>query len=416
MQKLKTVRPNGLVTVTKTEERYPTSANILMCHGFGIILLNMTLGLLPVTIWGTRMKYFKCSISQLYTLVFFLCFIILSVIFVPVAFFPRTNQATVTNFMIMVILGVAHVLGYIILIIRGHYVASKIPKIWLQLCKLLQLSVIDVYGKNCYLFKDITKFTRWAMCEYIAIIVTTMGSIAMFSIGYDNVFEDSRKHYKLDYVLGLNSSKFVSLQAFTFQIGYFIWQLCSFSHVLVSMLLCFFVIIITICLKSVNRQIYEFMQKLTNGQLINTFKTSGVKFDEFDTMGTEFANGSSKLCTLDQLGREKVIRKMDTIKTILLITEELTTTMSTVWGVSLIVEALILISAGTINTFNLLSAFQDWDRQGQDDQSEDGDVISINIPTQDEWISLLVTVCIHFYFLFKLACKVNEMVIEVSMG
>lgn len=374
-----------------------------MNHGFCIIFLNMALGLLPITIWGTRVKYFKCSISQLYTKLFCLSFIILSAIFVPVVFAPKSDDKKgMTNLVILVLLGTVHIFGFMFLMIRGHFVAKRIPVVWSQLGKLLQYAVVDVYGTKCHLLKEARSFARWAITEYLIITCTTMGSVLAFSMDYQDGMVDSIQHYKLNIYVwlgGIRDSPFQVFQYCTYNVGYFIWQICGSSHVLVTMFLCYIVIVITICLKSVNQQILEMKEKIS-------IKSTGSEVSLAKVLFKTEENGLN----IGISAQEGIINRLDTISKVIGLVEDITQKISAVWGVSLIVESLILICSGTVNTYNFLSMFQEIGNNSSGDT-----FMKFAVPEFDEWIGLFITIFTHFLFLFKLAGTVTKMIDEVSV-
>ncbi len=224
----------------------------------------------------------------------------------------------------------------------------------------------------------------------------------MFSNQYTNSFEVSVNYYKLnEYIFkGGDFHWLVELQWWTYHLGYFIWDLCSSSHVLVTMFLCYVIKVITISLKSVNQQISEFSRR---------FLTQVEKNQGGNGLGTpnpiQFDSPQNNLLFDLQFSKER----FDRMTNVFLITEELTQEISSVWGVSLIIEAIILIAAGTANTFNFL--FDD----EQTAKAVNG-VMKFHLPNVDEWIGVFVTIFTHFYFLFKLTSMVNIMIAEGNKG
>lgn len=151
---------SGKITITSVEERYPQSTEVLMNNGFGIILLNMVFGLLPITLFGSRLKYYRCSVAQAYALVFGLCMIILSIIFLPLSIKTSLmdNPSKGRTDVAVLMLGkLTHVFGFLFLLIRGYYVAKKLPVIWTQLAKLVQISIVELHGKK---YRGLKKLKR----------------------------------------------------------------------------------------------------------------------------------------------------------------------------------------------------------------------------------------------------------------
>lgn len=150
---------SGKITIIHKEERFPYSTEILMGNGFSIILLNMMFGLLPTSLFGSRLKSYRCSVAKVYGFTFGICLIGISFVFVPVSFKTEflKSSGNRTDIVVLIIIKFTHVCGFLFLLIRGYWISKNIPSIWSQLAKLVQISVVDLHGKKYRCLKKIRR-------------------------------------------------------------------------------------------------------------------------------------------------------------------------------------------------------------------------------------------------------------------
>jgi hypothetical protein len=156
----------GSVTIVKKDHRYPYGTDLLMSNGFCIILFCMMFGLLPTTLYVSRLKNYRCSLAKFYQIVFGFCMIILSIIFLPVSIiteFAENPTHGKTDTAVLILIKVTHVCGFLFLLVRGYHVASKIPQIWSQLARLIQISVLDLHGKKYWCLKELKRFKKYIL-------------------------------------------------------------------------------------------------------------------------------------------------------------------------------------------------------------------------------------------------------------
>ncbi|XP_035705115.1 uncharacterized protein LOC118434840 [Folsomia candida] len=224
--------------------------------------------------------------------------------------------------------------------------------------------------------------------------------------------------------------------------GYIMWKLCSYSHILVSILAGFIIVAVTVCLRAGNDHLLGIFEDDQNLLLIKQRKKITV-LKEFE----EHANRD-----------ENVLKALNQVKDIHVVAENVLGSVSKIYGVSLIIEVLILIANLLVDVFYILvpiitNAPSDSDDDGSNVHSSMRSVISqrnnstrfisqnffknyINengdmpdeFPIEDQpnlnlslepfldgyFITLLGEAFIHSYFFYKLCCRTTEMVNEAK--
>lgn len=221
---------------------------------------------------------------------------------------------------------------------------------------------------------------------------------------------------------------------FAINSGYFLWKMCAFSHILVSIMAGFLIVSITVCLRSGN----EYLLGLFSGDnhLLLLKKRKKIKFIE--------------QIKDDGLQEKKYMDGLNRFKDIQVLAENVVGSISQIFGVSLIIEVLILISNLLVAFFYILVPFTGYPSNSMQNgqqiippsnneslavfqsifknylkKEEGSEVFQLpddmdNHPQGQGFsighiFSLLGEAFIHSYFFYKLCCKANEMVTEVIM-
>jgi len=386
-------KEDGGIELLRRKEIYPKGSEIAMKYGFFIILLNMAFGLLPITIRGNKMKYMRCSLAQLYALVFGLIMCFLSFVFLPVVFRMEMAGDTIseTSMVIMVIVRVLHVGGFTLLLIRGHWVAKRMDKVWTCVGKLVQVSSLDAYGKLYELLRKLAYFSWKSLIIYFL----AMASHSVLSYTH-------RSNMVLRFLFmrnGVSYADFIMENATSFpfiQIGYVIWDLCNMSHVFVSMFLGFLVTTITVSLECVNIQLKEVVDVLCRKGTLSNF--GGNRFTARD----EFL--------LDSLERTRKCYHLS---------EWLTTYCSSLWGISIIIEVIILIGNMLGNLYYFLGEYQkSWSHNMNlltNSTFEGADDVVKQFNYTWTWTSYLIAGFCHFYFFYQLCDASSKLKTEVRL-
>ncbi len=153
------------------EDEYPSSASFLMDRVFSLLLFNISIGILPVTISGNKVRHSSLSLSTLFSALSSLALIFLSYVFVPISIrlFLEVGGKGVSGVELIAIsvLKVSHIIGFLVLLLSSHHVARALPSIWKNLVTLLHISVIEVRGLEWKKLKVLRTFSRNAFFWYL---------------------------------------------------------------------------------------------------------------------------------------------------------------------------------------------------------------------------------------------------------
>lgn len=229
--------------------------------------------------------------------------------------------------------------------------------------------------------------------------------------------------------------------------GFFMWKLCSFSHILVSILTGFLIVAVTVCLQAGNDHLLGIFEDDKNLLLVKKRK----KIKILKEARTHFGDEDDEQNSTERRDENKVVKALNQVKNIHVVAENLLGSMSKIFGVSLIVEVLILIANLLVDIFYMLVPVISSPPGGLDDlpfpEPGDNDTILIyrrffkNHFANENWdgpegggedggsgfniapfssepgklLTLIAEAFIHSYFFYKLCCRTTEMVNEVCI-
>ncbi|CAG7720210.1 unnamed protein product [Allacma fusca] len=348
----KIVEKSCLEVVIENDGSCSEAKEILTSHGFHLTFLNVIFGLLPITIHRSDVTYGLFSLSSFYVWMFVLAVCYISFRLSTIVSNLYYEELTTTPSTADALINLAqkgHIIGFIFLTLRGRFIARKYPQLWHKLSVTFQNSVISLRGKEYKPVRLLGAFSRRCVLFYLLVLIANESEL------WNDVGALTRTYEK-----SYGSHGVSILEQILFLGGFILWDLTVMSHVLVSMLLLYYIFALDICLKSVNNRFKVVLQSIKDAQTTTQLNSvnSGAIFQvpkQSSVPMIQISGPRDQRESLQtNLSDEELLKSLNHIKNCYHQVEEVLEDLSSLMGVSIVIEVFILVANAISNIYLLL--------------------------------------------------------------